>query len=76
VQNCFAGTENSDIAEMEFWGVNELGEEEKLEGDPIGNPGSYTNGRSLAMDGDRVSYFSAQKGTERLYTQTSRKMHC
>jgi hypothetical protein len=58
----FAGMENSDIAEMEFWGINEQGKEEKLEGKPIGNPGTYTNGRTQALDGDRVSYFSAQRG--------------
>jgi hypothetical protein len=58
----FAKMESGEIAEMEFWGVNESGKEEKLEGEPIGNPGSYMNGRNQAMDGNRVSYFSAQKG--------------
>jgi hypothetical protein len=58
----FEGMEYGDIAEMEFWGVDESGKEEKLKGKPIGNHGSYMNKRELAMDGDRVSYFRAQKG--------------
>jgi hypothetical protein len=59
---CFAGMEYGYIAEMGFWGINASGKEEKLEGEPIGNPGTYTNGRGLAMDGNRVTYFSAQTG--------------
>jgi hypothetical protein len=48
-----------DIAEMEFWGINESGEEEKLEGRLIGNPGKYNDKREHATDGDRISYFYA-----------------
>jgi hypothetical protein len=59
---CFAGMEYGYIAEMEFWSLNESGIEEKPEGEPIGNPGSYMEDRNRAMDGDRVSYFCAQKG--------------
>jgi hypothetical protein len=56
---CFAGMKYGDIAEMEFWGINESGEEEKLEGQLIGNPGMYNHERNYTIDGDRVSFFSA-----------------
>jgi hypothetical protein len=57
----FAGMEYGEIAEMEFWGLNASGEEEKLEGRLFGNLGTYTDKRAFVTDGDRVTYFSPQK---------------
>jgi hypothetical protein len=50
-----------DIAEMEFWSINESGEEEKLKGRLIGNHGKYNDKWEHAADGNRVSYFYARE---------------
>jgi hypothetical protein len=60
----FGGLADGFIAEMTFWGLDEKGEEVKLNGKIIGNPGIYKNEREKAMDDDRVSYFFPQKGKE------------
>jgi hypothetical protein len=57
---CFAGMKYGDIAEMEFWGINESGEEEKLEGRLIGNPGMYNHEQKYAVDSVRGSFFHTQ----------------
>ena len=45
------------IAELEFWGLNENGEEIPLQGKPFGNPGLFGNTSQEMIDGDRVSFF-------------------
>jgi hypothetical protein len=60
----FEGTQLGAVAEIEFWGINDFGEEEKLQGTPIGNPGVSNNELEMAFDGDRISFFSPRQGGE------------
>ena len=45
------------IAELEFWGLDENGNEVPLKGEPFGNPGRFGNTLQEMIDGDRVSFF-------------------
>lgn len=45
------------IAELEFWGLDENGNEVPLKGKPFGNPGLFGNTLREMIDGDRVSFF-------------------
>ena len=45
------------IAELEFWGIDENGDEVPLQGKPFGNPGLFGNTLREMIDGDRVSFF-------------------
>ena len=46
------------ISDIEFYGLDENGDETKLTGKPIGNPGIYGNGLNELFDGSRVSYYA------------------
>ena len=46
------------ISDIEFYGLDENGDEMKLTGKPIGNPGIYGNGLNELFDGSRVSYYA------------------
>ncbi len=45
------------IAELEFWGLDENGNEVALKGKPFGNPGRYGNTAQELMDANRESFF-------------------
>ena len=53
----FDPTRPAFIAELEFWGLDENGDEVPLQGKPFGNPGLFGNTLQEMIDGDRVSFF-------------------
>ena len=46
------------ISDIEFYGPDENGNETKLVGKPIGNPGIYGNGLCELFDGSRITYYA------------------
>jgi hypothetical protein len=56
----FKGKETASLAELEFWGL-ENGQEVKLTGLKIGNPGDHGHSIDNVMDGNRLKYFKNEK---------------
>lgn len=59
----FDSVQKSAVSEIEIWGIKN-GQDVKLMGEPIGNPGDYKNNRTNAFDGNSLSYFMSVPGKE------------
>jgi hypothetical protein len=57
----FDSSHKSAIAEMEVWGMKD-GKNVKLQGTPVGNPGTYKNSIKNAFDTNKLSYFMYDPG--------------
>ncbi len=63
----FTGSTHGFIAELEFYGLDENGREEKLTGKLIGNPGVYGSSIEEINDGEPVSCFIRDNSSDLNY---------